>query len=135
MSDFQYWFKRVASVVLQVVVAVALVVVVAALMAKEAGQPAGLLDVLKLVAGSGLSAAVISTILTRLEWFKALTGDNKHLVVSLFALGLPILAQALVAIVPPDAWPVIESYWPYVLSSAAFYLGGTAWYKLVMKRE
>ena len=135
MSDFQYWFKRVASVVLQVVVAVALVVVVAALMAKEAGQPAGLLDVLKLVAGSGLSAAVISTILTRLEWFKALTGDNKHLVVSLFALGLPILAQALVAVVPPDYWPVIESYWPYVLSSAAFYLGGTAWYKLVMKRE
>ncbi len=89
-----------------------------------------LIDALRLAGTTVGAGMVISFLLTRVEWFKALTGDKRFWVVFALAQGVPLLATLIVQLVPAAVLISLEPYWQSLSAGFIVFIGTQAQYFL-----
>ncbi len=74
-------------------------------------EPAPVLSVLANLAKSVGIGVVLSFLFKDPGWFKDLDSQAKWWIIFGLSLGLPIVAQLLLDLVPPGIWDIINPYW------------------------
>jgi len=60
---------------------------------------------------AGGAAPAISLILNKQKWFKGLPADSKVWIVMGFVVFIPIVAKAMLAVIPSEAWSTLQPWW------------------------
>ncbi len=80
-----------------------------------------LVDALSMLAQGAGVALVLAFLAERSPWFQGLRSDVKSWVIFGISLGLPLVAQILLQLVPAELWATLEPYWQ------AFAVGFIGW--------
>lgn len=110
------------------------VLVVVALLSTTGGTQTGLQATLKLIVGGVLAGALVSSVYEKFAWFQKLTSDQRLRAISATVIGLPILSQVLLGVIPAEYWITLEAYWPIIVTIAVGWLGSQVWHAVVNKR-
>lgn len=94
-----------------------------------------LIDALRLAGTTVGAGMVISFLLTRVEWFKILTGDKRFWVVFALAQGVPLLATLIVQLVPAAVLISLEPYWQSLSAGFIVFIGTQAQYFLQNQKK
>lgn len=74
-------------------------------------DPASILTILASLAKSVGIGVVLSFLFKNPGWFKDLGDQAKWWIIFGLSLGLPVLAQLLIDLVPPNIWDILNPYW------------------------
>jgi len=94
-----------------------------------------LIDALRLAGTTVGAGMVISFLLTRVNWFSALTGEKRFWVVFALAQGVPLVATLIVQLVPASALVVLEPYWQSLAAGFIVFIGTQAQYFLNSQKK
>jgi len=70
-----------------------------------------LVDVLTMLAQAVGVGAVLAFLFEHIGWFQEQSATAKWWLIFGLSLGLPLVAQLLVQLMPPNVWLVLEPYW------------------------
>jgi len=68
-------------------------------------------ETLKLLAIAGGGGAVVAFLFERFKWFQKLSGDAKWWTILGLSLGIPLLAQIVLTVVPAETFTLLEPFW------------------------
>lgn len=88
-----------------------------------------LTDALALLA-AGFSGGIVSFLLERTKWFDGLSSDRKWWLTFVLTLGLPVVAQVLLLVVPPEVWAQLEPLWRALALGFVGWLGSQVTHRL-----
>ncbi len=101
----------------------------------EPAQIPTLIDALRLLGTTVGAGMVISFLLTRVEWFKALTGDKRFWIVFGLSMLIPFLATLVTQLVPAAALIALEPYWQSLAAGFIVFIGSQAQYFLQNQKK
>lgn len=93
-----------------------------------------LIDALRLAGTTVGAGMVISFLLTRVTWFKNLTGDKRFWIVFALAQAVPLAATLIVQLVPAATLAALEPYWQSLAAGFIVFIGSQAQYFLQGKK-
>ncbi len=126
----------VLSIALISLAALLLVSVVAAAPAAQAAEPPAppqlstLVGFLQMLAGGSIVGAAIAFLFERFQWFQNLTGNARFWTILVLSVGLPVVAQVLLQLVPADVWVKLEPYWHALLIGLTGWVGSQLAHRL-----
>lgn len=85
-----------------------------------------LIDALRLLGTTVGAGMVISFLLTRVEWFKALTGERRFWIVLGLSQIVPLAATLVVQLVPAATLIALEPYWQSLAAGFIVFIGSQA---------
>lgn len=91
------------------------------------------MSVLAMLAQGVGAGFVLSFLAEKSAWFQGLDGEKKGWLVFGLSLGLPLLAQVLLAVVPPEMWAVVQPFWRAVAAGFVGWAGSQAAYLGIIK--
>lgn len=92
----------------------------------EPAQIPTLMDALRLLGTTVGAGMVISFLLTRVEWFKALTGERRFWIVLGLSMLIPFAATLVTQLVPAAALIALEPYWQSLAAGFIVFIGSQA---------
>ena len=90
-------------------------------------------EVLSLLAQGIGAGAVLAFLAEKSTWFQKLSSDVKNWLIFGLSVGLPLVAQLLLSLVPPDVWTAIQPYWAAIAAGFVGWAGSQAVYLGVIK--
>jgi len=94
-----------------------------------------LIDALRLLGTTVGAGMVISFLLTRVEWFKALTGEKRFWIVLGLSMLIPFAATLVTQLVPAAALIALEPYWQSLAAGFIVFIGSQAQYFLQNQKK
>ncbi len=119
-------------------IGVALMCVTAPVSAQGATEPPTvptLVDALRLLGTTVGAGMVISFLLTRVDWFKALTGDKRFQIVFGLSMLIPFAATLVTQLVPATVLIALEPYWQSLAAGFIVFIGSQAQYWLQNQKK
>lgn len=89
-----------------------------------------LLDTLRLLGTTVGAGMVISFLLTRVPWFKTLTGDRRFWIVLGLSMLIPIAATLALQFIPASTLIALEPLWQSVAAGFIVFIGSQVQYAL-----
>lgn len=96
----------------------------------EPPQVPTLIEALQLLGTTVGAGMVISFLLTRVEWFKALTGERRFWIVLGLSMAIPFMATLIINLVPAETLVALEPYWQALSAGFIVFIGSQAQYAL-----
>jgi len=130
--------KRTFAVYVTTVILVALLLVSPAGAQAETIEPPtipSLIDALRLVSTTVGAGMVISFLFTRVDWFKALTGDRRFWVVFGLCMTIPLAATLALNLVPVADLVRLEPVWNAIATGFTVFIGSQIQYALTTNRS
>ncbi len=93
----------------------------------------GVTQVLELLAQGVGAGFVLAFMAEKVSWFQDLPAERKSAVVFLLSVGLPLAAQLLLQLTPPDFWAAIQPYWNALAAGFIGWAGSQAAYLGIIK--
>ena len=72
---------------------------------------------------AGTVGGIIAFMFERFKWFQNLSGDARWWVIMGLSVGLPLLAQVALQVVPDNVWVILEPYWKSVALGFLAFIG------------
>lgn len=96
-------------------------------------DPGDLVGVIEWLA-SGIGVGfVLSILATKSAWYQQLASKAKFVVMTCICGGLPVLATALLHLVPADVWVLLQPYWRAFISGMFALAGSQVYYQTFVK--
>lgn len=96
-------------------------------------DPGDLVGVIEWLA-SGIGVGfVLSILATKSAWYQQLASKVKFVVMTCICGGLPVLATALLQLVPADVWVLLQPYWRAFISGIFVLAGSQVYYQTFVK--
>ncbi len=89
-----------------------------------------LIEALQLLGTTVGAGMVISFLLTRVEWFKTLTGERRFWIVLGLSMAIPFVATLIINLVPAETLVALEPYWQALSAGFIVFIGSQAQYAL-----
>jgi hypothetical protein len=90
---------------------------------------------LALLAIAGGLGPVFSFLGENSKWFQGLTSQARFWIILVSSLLIPLLATALLQLVPPSVWVVLEPYWQALALGFVAFLTSQGFYQVKKIRE
>ena len=90
-------------------------------------------DVLSLLAQGVGAGFVLSFLAEKSQWFQALKPEVKSWLIFGLSVGLPVLAQLLLMVVPASVWEAIQPFWMALAGGFISWAGSQAAYLGIIK--
>ena len=87
------------------------------------GEVPGLVEVLGMLASGIGVGAVLAFLFEHFGWFQNLSGHGRWWLVFGVSLGLPLLAQVALQLVPAEVWVALQPYWKALASGFLAWAG------------
>jgi hypothetical protein len=128
---------KMARMLTVLVVLMLLVVAPVSAQAEAVDPPAvpTLIDALRLIGTTVGAGMVISFLLTRVTWFKNLTGERRFWVVFALCMVIPLAATLALRLIPATVLQDLEPYWQSIAAGFIVFIGSQVQYALTAGRQ
>ncbi len=93
-----------------------------------------LIDVLTMLASGAGVGAVLAFLFEHFTFFQQMSSQAKWWFIFGCSLGLPLLAQVALQMVPAETWTMLEPYWHAIAAGFLAWAGSQVAHKLINKR-
>lgn len=97
------------------------------------GELPTLPDAVRMVAGGAATGFVLAFLFKEFPQFQGLSSEQKRWLVFGISVGLPVVAQLVLQVVPAEVWAALEPYWRAVATGFLVWAGSQAAYRGLLR--